>query len=154
MSIALSLQLPASPLVRLAWLILGAALALAAFDLLQVPHNAWRLWAGLACAVAALATAVHAARRKLRWQLEISASGQIHLAKLMSPAGTAPNAPRQMQEAQLLPGSSCWPWLLALRLRTADGKCHRLLLTPEACSAHDWRCLLVAIRWLMQTARS
>lgn len=135
MSIAVSAVVRPSPCLRLlqagfALCALAAAVAGQQPPLIAISCAAASLW-GLYCAL----------RRCKTHRLDISGIGQIRLAVyLLSAHSTAPVT------VSLQAGSTCWPWLLLLRLGQDGGAVTALLVLPDSVAAGQFRALALACR--------
>lgn len=61
---------------------------------------------------------------------------------LVVPAGHA-----EFVEAEALPGATVHPWLTVVRLRTAEGRTHLLMVAVDSMNPEDFRRLRVFLRW-------
>ncbi len=145
MSIALSVTLRPSRMLRLTLaaygaLCAGAAATLAGWQaaLFCYPHAM-----ASACALAALAALRCAMETGNARQIDISGPGEIRVSVQQSLGVTGPrNAP-----LVLLPGSTVWPSLLIVLLRAgAGGPRTSLVILPDSVAAGQFRKLAVAIK--------
>lgn len=136
MSIAVSLVVRPSFCLRL--LQAGfAACALAVAALLAGGHALLSI-----CCVAASALALLCALRPAKThRLDISGIGQIRLAVYLLSAGSTTPA-----DVELQAGSTCWPWLLLLRLRHEGGAVTALAVLPDSVAPGQFRPLALACR--------
>jgi toxin CptA len=99
---------------------------------------------GISC-VAASAAALHSALRRAKThRLDISGIGQIRLAVYLHAGPCADGSPPAAVE--LLANSTCWPWLLLLRLRHGDGAVTVLAVLPDSVAPGRFRPLALACR--------
>ncbi|KQV79911.1 hypothetical protein ASD15_18055 [Massilia sp. Root351] len=134
MSIAVTVVV--RPSVRLRLLQAGfAACALAVAVLLPAP------FLSISCGLASLAALCCALRSAKTHRLDISGVGQIRLAVYLLSADSTTPAKVEMQ-----PGSTCWPWLLLLRLRHGDGAVTLLVVLPDSVAPGQFRPLALACR--------
>jgi toxin CptA len=82
-----------------------------------------------------------ALRRTKTHRLDISGIGQMRLAVYLH---TAPHAAAAAVELQA--GSTCWRWLLLLRLRHEDGAVTVLAVLPDSVAPGRFRPLVLACR--------
>ena len=105
------------------------------------------LWARLAISSACLSGAVVAlwawCRRKPTYRIEIDAQGHIYLHQ----SGVEDHAVRRGEKAQLLPSSTMWPGMMALRLRLPAGE-QTLNILRDSVSRQEFRALSAALRWV------
>jgi toxin CptA len=144
MSIAVSAMIVPSRMLRRALLCyglanLGAGAALGAGQ----AEPAWLGWPLAACCVLAGALVLRcgALSRKVR-RLDISGLGQL---RLTVQQGIGASDAR-VAVVRLLPGSTVWPGLLLLRLRSDDGVVCALALLPDCVEPGQFRKLSVALR--------
>ncbi|WP_377704257.1 protein YgfX [Pseudoduganella sp. UC29_71] len=105
----------------------------------------------ISCA-AASATALRCALRRAKThRLDISGIGQMRLAVYLHAALRTAGAAVQAAEAapatvELMAGSTCWPWLLLLRLRHEGGAVTVLAVLPDSVAPGRFRPLALACR--------
>lgn len=93
------------------------------------------------CAAVSSLSLLCALRGTKTHRLDISGIGQIRLAVyLLSADGTPP------AKVALQAGSTCWPWLLLLRLRHEDGALTVLAVLPDSVAPGRFRPLALACR--------
>ena len=80
------------------------------------------------------------------WQRLEPALSAIRLEKtghvLVTVAGSA-----EFADAELLAGATAHPWLTIVRLKTQDGRTHRVLAAVDSMKTEDFRRLRVFLRW-------
>lgn len=151
MSIAVTAVVRPSPCLRLlqaGFAVCGLAAALAAGQAGLPPFLA------ISCVVASLIALWRLPRGATAHRFDISGIGQIRLAVYLLSADCSP--PVTPLPVALLPGSTCWPWLLVLRLRPceAPGVAGRagpalppvLIVLPDSVPPGVFRPLAVACR--------
>lgn len=155
MSIAVTVLIRPSPLLRLLLVLLAAMSALSAvliflftFHLLPAANV---LLMCLPVGMASLGLLLSAFRARKSFLLDISGTGQIRLREHYTGAAqawleeTSPPLPRQT--VRLLEGSTLWPCLLALRLEGGDGKkLAGLVILPDSLAPGAFRALSLALR--------
>ena len=93
------------------------------------------------CAAASMLALLCALRSVKTHRLDISGIGQIRLAVyLLSADSTTP------AKVELQAGSTCWPWLLLLRLRHEGGAVTLLAVLPDSVAPGRFRPLALACR--------
>jgi toxin CptA len=112
-----------------------AACALAVAALLPAPILS------ISCALASLAALCRALCSAKTHRLDISGIGQIRLAVYLLSADSATPAKVALQA-----GSTCWPWLLLLRLGHEDGAVTLLAVLPDSVAPGQFRPLALACR--------
>lgn len=98
----------------------------------------------ISCAVASAAALRSALRRAKTHRLDISGIGQIRLAVYLHSGPQADSSPPVTVALQA--GSTCWPWLLLLRLRHGDGALTVLAVLPDSVAPGRFRPLALACR--------
>lgn len=91
----------------------------------------------VSCSLASFWALFSLLRRAKTHSLDISGVGQIRLAVYLEAAA---------QPVEMLAGSTCWPWLLLLRLRRADGAVTVLAVLPDSVAPGVFRPLALACR--------
>ena len=95
----------------------------------------------ICCAAASALALLCALRSAKTHRLDISGIGQIRLAVyLLSADSTTP------AKVELQAGSTCWPWLLLLRLRHEGGAVTLLAVLPDSVAPGRFRPLALACR--------
>ncbi len=145
MSIAVSVVVRPSRLLRLALLAYGAAHAACAAAVAGAQGGVMRAPAPLAgaCLLAAALAWRRALRPEMTLQIDVSGLGEIRLT-VQHKLGTTPadGAP-----LRLLPGSTLWPRLLLLLLSADDGRRQAVVLVlPGSVAPAQFRALSVALR--------
>lgn len=95
----------------------------------------------LSCAAASAVALRCAVRAAKTHRLDISGIGQIRLAVYLQSADSTPPVTVALEA-----GSTCWPWLLLLRLRHGDGALTVLAVLPDSVAPGLFRPLALACR--------
>jgi toxin CptA len=146
MSIAASAVVAPSRLLRLLAALFGACNVAAAVAVV-VPPDRFRL-APLCAAFFLLAAAVllhSAARRNNTHRIDISGLGQLRLTVQQDLCGRGAHGQNPVP-VLLLSGSTLWPSVMMLRLRSADGGLVVLPVLRDSLTAQQFRALAVALR--------
>ena len=103
----------------------------------------------ISCAAASIGALCSLLRGVKTHRLDISGVGQIRLAVYLQKAlqtslqTVLPAAP---EAVEMLAGSTCWPWLLLLRLRRESGEVVVLAVLPDSVAPDAFRPLALACR--------
>lgn len=145
MSIAVSAVVVPSRRLRALVACFGVCNAAAGFVLALSPDQGFRL-APLCSAFFLLAAAflLHAAARRTKTRrIDISGLGQLRLAVQQGVGAAGEGVP-----VTVSPGSTVWPQLLLLLLRTEDGALTVVPVLRDSVTADQFRALAVALRAL------
>jgi hypothetical protein len=110
-----------------------------------------RIGIGSACIGAAIFVFFHVMSTRKTLRLDISGIGQIRLTDDMAPAGITATASTDAAHGELvslMPGSTLWPMLLLLSLKSEDGRTRALSILPDCVAPDAFRRLSVACRWI------
>jgi toxin CptA len=147
MSIAVSAVLQPSRLLRLAlacWGVAGAGAGAALLSWEPARFHAPVVLAMACLAVAAVAWRLAAQRGNVR-RIDISGLGEIRLWVQQSLGGETP----QEAAMQLLPGSTIWPSMLVLLLRSGgNASVTIVVLLPDSVPHGQFRKIAAAITWI------
>ena len=149
MSIALSVIVRPSRLLRLVLALYGGAHAAMAAALLLGWVGPLRAQAGAAaaCALAAALAWRHCCSIGTVYRIDVSGLGALRLTVQQAEQGG------QGEAMRVLPGSTIWPWLLCLRLAGLDGRRRLLLIAPDSLPPGALRALTVALRSMIRRDR-
>jgi|SRR5437016_2110191 len=110
-----------------------------------------RIAIGGACIGAALFVFFRGMNARKTLRLDISGIGQIRLTDDKGLAGISAAASIDAAHCELvnlMPGSTLWPMLLLLRLKSEDGRTRVLRILPDSVAPETLRRLSVACRWI------
>lgn len=79
------------------------------------------------------------------WGIDISGTGVI---RLWPQAGGRSGDDDGQVVYQMLPGSSLWPQVMLLRLRSEAGQTVSVRILPDSVTVQEFRSLSVALRWI------
>ena len=152
MSIAISVMVRPSRLLRLSVAAMGLLLLVSASLLLMSSSSDERLVLrhlfSVVCAAAAVPLFFHArslARQTNVCAIDISGTGEIRLHH----TGRVAAAPGSGEVVQLLKDSTLCSSMLLLRLRSANGQLFVVPVLPDSLDASSFRCLSIACRWIV-----
>jgi toxin CptA len=118
----------------------------------------WRLLTGFTVLFLAFFGFYHGVGIRKILQLDIAATGLIHLSVFEEKAPCSeldwPHVGTGRQVVQLMAGSTIWPCLLLLRLRTEDRSIRVVPILPDSVSRESFRALSVAFRWMARQSDS
>ena len=102
------------------------------------------------CAIAAAALALFPLSTAKTCRIDVTDIGQILLVENSheAGAGSVETTVANAEVVQLLGGSTFWSSLMVLRLQSASGRIHRLVLLPDSMDRETFRALSVACRWI------
>ena len=151
MSLAVSAVISSSRLLRVALAVYGTASAGAALALVTgqgAPFYHRPLLAG-ACLAAALVALRCAGEIGNARRIDISGLGEIRLSVQQSLGAAPPHTDENDHLVELLPGSTIWPCLLILRLRSGgNGAVTVVTILPDSVSAGQFRKVAAAVTWI------
>ena len=156
MSIAVSVIVRPSRLLRWAVACMSALLLVTAVLLLIPPGTGERLvfrhLSALVCVAAAIALFFRRSRLSNVSGIDISGTGVIrlhHTGRVAADARVPCSDGHSGGEVvQLLKDSTLWSSMLLLRLRSANGQVHTVIVLPDSMDAEAFRLLSMACRWI------
>jgi hypothetical protein len=130
--------------VTMCVVLIGAAALLIHGSTTELHHSL-----ALVCVLAGAAVGLFPLVRRNRCRIDVSGIGQLRLVDT-SPDAAADLIQRPVGDSevvQLLRGSTCWSWLMVLRLRFPSGRVTSLLIFPDSVAEDAFHALSVACRW-------
>lgn len=161
-TIATSVVVRPSRLLRCALLVMSALLFLVAVLLLRMPlemppeeaHLVIHQLLAMACAAAALCLIHKALTLKKSFVIDVSGTGAIrlhHTGRVAAVASYSVSNDQQGSEVvQLLKDSTLWSSMLLLRLRSMNGQVFVVPVLRDSTSTDSFRHLSIACRWIVR----
>lgn len=146
MSIAVSARIVRSRALAALCISMAGVLLLAAHGLLSGALPAL----AVVCAIAAIGLALFPLSTAKACRIDVTDIGQILLTDTASEvvADRTSIATTTTEVVQLLGDSTLWSSLMVLRLQSASGRRHSLVLLPDSMDREAFRALSVACRWI------
>lgn len=156
MSIAISAVIRPSRLILFSMLVMG----LGTFSFGILVGTGWignfsihgRLVIAFVCIGSALFSIFHHFRTRKTLRIDISGIGQIRLLEYTEVARSFAMWQRvtekSEEEYQMMEGSTLWPNLLFLRLKSSDGRVEKISILPDSVMPDEFRALSIAFCWI------